>query len=298
MKISDLRAGVKINKLTVISERFKKEGLRTSHVICRCECGIEKVFRCTQLTKEKPIQSCGCYTNSSVYRMKALPTERTWGKLTITKDLGMIGGVRKVVATCSCGTPDGEYGLRDLLTGHTKSCGCFKIEKLKASSTHGLSHTRMYRIWQGIKGRCKNPNDDSYQLYGGRGILLDDCWENFEGFVEDMGESYTDEAEIDRIDVDGNYCKENCRWTDRSTNIHNKRKLAGCLSVFIGVTVTTRSKPFLMQIRRNGKNFCKAYSTEIEAAEAYDDVSYLIYGDRPNKKLIEEYYKEGKINSG
>jgi hypothetical protein len=69
-----------------------------------------------------------------------------------------------------------------------------------------------------MKARCNNKNHEFYHRYGGRGITYDPKWETFEGFYEDMGEKPGKGWDIDRIDNDGNYCKENCQWLTRSEN--------------------------------------------------------------------------------
>lgn len=118
---------------------------------------------------------------------------------------------------CDCGnTTIVDY--YKLLSGHTKSCGCLQLEK---SKTHGKTETVLYRRWTAIKSRCNYPNNKYYYNYGGRGIKL--LWNSFEEFESDMGASFKPELSIDRIDNDGHYCKENCRWVDRQTQNYNKR---------------------------------------------------------------------------
>lgn len=84
---------------------------------------------------------------------------------------------------------------------------------------HGYRGTRTYGIWRGIKQRCDNPNSKAYPRYGGRGISYDPKWEDFVNFLADMGEA-PEGLSIDRIDPNGNYCRENCRWV---TDIEQQR---------------------------------------------------------------------------
>ena len=92
-------------------------------------------------------------------------------------------------------------------------------------TTHGMCGTRIYRIWKKMKSRCHNSNDPDYQKwYGSRGIQVCNEWRNnFQAFYDwAMSHGYSDELSIDRIDVDGNYCPENCRWIDMKTQARNK----------------------------------------------------------------------------
>jgi hypothetical protein len=82
----------------------------------------------------------------------------------------------------------------------------------KGNTKHGMGNTRIYSIWKNMKRRCDTPTNKSYADYGGRGIIFDPRWAKFEAFYEDMFEGYADNLTLDRKDVNGNYCKENCRW--------------------------------------------------------------------------------------
>lgn len=120
---------------------------------------------------------------------------------------------------CSCGTERQVQG-HTLRLGLSKSCGCLRDD---ISKTHGLRYSKIYNVWNSIIARCKRIKHKSYNIYGGRGITYDKKWEKFEGFFEDMGDGYAEGLSIDRIDNNGNYCKENCRWTTKYFQDRNKR---------------------------------------------------------------------------
>lgn len=106
-----------------------------------------------------------------------------------------------------------------------------KTEHRRIGSTHhGMTGARIFNIWQAMKGRCNRHSSIEYKNYGGRGITYDERWEKFESFYEDMGKSYEEhvkefgekDTSIDRINVDGNYCKENCKWSTIKEQANNK----------------------------------------------------------------------------
>jgi hypothetical protein len=120
---------------------------------------------------------------------------------------------KKYFCICDCGNKIIAYPS-NLKRGNTKSCGCWKKETAGNSvRTHARSGTREYQIWAGIKKRCYNKKSSMYPYYGARGIKMAPEWINdFEQFISDMGEMPSPKHSIDRINCNGDYTLNNCRW--------------------------------------------------------------------------------------
>lgn len=145
-----------------------------------------------------------------------------FGRLTIIGHVEKQNGKnRRVSCLCDCGNKR-VVQTANLTSGHTVSCGCYHSEMTTSrNATHGQSRTKAYRTWQEMKVRCYKKDSHAYYRYGGRGIEVCERWMVFENFFEDMGKPLPGQ-QIDRIDNDGGYFPENCRWVYPKENSRNR----------------------------------------------------------------------------
>lgn len=139
-----------------------------------------------------------------------------------------------------------------------------------------MTGTRAYERWVRMRDRCYNVNNKDYSNYGGRGIRVCDRWlESFENFYEDMGDS-PDRMSLDRIDVNGDYCKENCRWSDYRNQAYNKRKQINNTSGRTGVYQSKNGK-WWAEIKNNGCTECLGTFMTFDEALAVREAKELEY---------------------
>lgn len=153
-----------------------------------------------------------------------------FGRWFVKEQVKSKNGYRTYLCICDCGNTS-EVVSASLRKGDSKSCGCWSIKfKKDKYTTHGFARSKnpreknFYQVWQGIRTRCYNPNSFPYKDYGGRGIVMSDEWkDNFENFKNDMYSTYEPGLTIERKEVNGNYCKENCIWETRARQARNRR---------------------------------------------------------------------------
>lgn len=166
-----------------------------------------------------------------------------------------------------------EGSVYDVKRGNIRSCGCLSTQKLiERNTSHGLGKHPMYQTWYNMKARCYNPKDYYYKDYGGRGIQVCDRWLDINNFIEDMYPSCQEGLTLDRIDVNGNYEPDNCRWTDANTQARNTRdKKANNTSGYRGVCWHKVTNKWMTSIVVNNKQiYLGVYHTALEAAKAYE----------------------------
>lgn len=236
-----------------------------------CDERVERI-RTDQLAKRQ----CMCTRKS---RGKPLNEGDRFGKLTVV--CRSYSNTKNVYYTvlCDCGTTK-DLQASQLRSGSTSSCGCtLEAKRGSKRETHGLTKTKEYKIWASIVNRTSFPHQSTRKWYFDKGVKMSEEWRSsFTRFLEDMGEC-PDGYSIDRIDPDGDYCKENCRWASLEMQSINKGVFSNNTSGTTGVH-ETKNGTFQAYIYVNYKRkHLGTFKTKEEAINARKTAEQKYWGD-------------------
>lgn len=234
--IRKIWSGTKFGRLTVRRLQAHPE-IKKAHYLCDCSCGGEILVRGSSLRLGRT-KSCGCLRTESIRQCvqkrtsiapSILQVGDRFSRLTITRFDHWDSAKHRsfYVCRCDCGESCVQDNVR-LKAGSVRSCGCLKREatvrrNMGTKRTHGMSKSAEYKAWRAMKNRCGNSSVACFKHYGGRGISVCVRWmKSFENFYADMGPR-PPKMSLDRIDVNGNYEPQNCRWADTVTQRNNQR---------------------------------------------------------------------------
>lgn len=229
--------------------------------------------------------------------------------MTVTSKFKKINGRYHWYCRCDCG--GGKWiesgDIRDNTTKPLNDCGC-GLHREKKRKYGKMSHHPLYNVRKDMIDRCTNKNHHKYENYGGRGIFVCDRWlESLNNFIEDMGERPTPKHQIDRIDNDDGYYKENCRWVTQLQNSYNVSGKKNGKSRYRGVSWRkTKTTPdgkqwygriskrifdkegnLIKTVRRS-----KTFDTEIECALWYNEQAKELFGEYANLNKIQKEKSE------
>lgn len=295
MKLIDM-TGQRFGKLTVIKrteDNVTPSGDHKVMWLCQCDCGNRRIISGIKLRKMKS-PSCGCDRKQNFdergHIIKGKPivdlTGKKFGKLTV---IGLDRIERKISwwkVRCECGTIKTVRGNTLPLL---KSCGCQKRKQdlinigVTDKNHHELTNHPVYGIWRAMINRCQNPNTQHYDSYGGRGIKVCDDWKNLRNFAtwaDSHGFVDGKNLSIERKDVNGDYCPENCIWIDRKYQSRNCRNT-------IRLTIDGKNKPLIEWAESFGVEYKTVLSRYKRGNRNPDDLFYKGNLQQRNAKRIE-----------
>lgn len=266
MPMKDL-TGQRFGRLTVIKPQGKNK-FNNYLWLCRCDCGNEITVLSGNLLKGNT-KSCGCIQKNDL-------TGKRYGKLLVFERLEAgEHGDTAYLCKCDCGN---EIIARqsNLVRGHHTSCGIYGCKK--TNKIHGMRQSDLYHKYYDIHTRCSRKDNP---LYGGRGISVCKEWSGPNGFIAfmewSMAHGYKEGLSLDRIDVNGDYCPENCRWTTLEIQAQNKRLLPSNKTGVAGVYL--KAGKYAAQISVQGKRIhLGTFETIPEATKARREAELKYWG--------------------
>lgn len=272
--------GTILGLLTVVgkADPVSDDNAKTTKWLANCICGKGVVLTHRQVIGKKK-NSCGCGLRSTKYQ----PGNK-YGLLTIVSEGQKVSypdgsQVRQVWCRCDCGNPEMTLvRTNNLQSGNTSSCGCVGEASRK---THGLSNSRTYQIHEGMLRRCRPDLAEAFPYHAGRGIEVCERWNprlggSFENFYEDMGPA-PEGMSLDRIDVNGNYEKSNCRWASNSVQGYNKALDPNNTSGKSGVSFYTAQGKWSAEIHVENQHIRLGMFINFEDAVAAREAAELKY---------------------
>lgn len=287
MKINEI--GNKYNLLTVVSHAGKRKWQNLW--LCKCDCG-GSIITTTAKLRNSHTSSCGCRAKNKFKD----ETGKTYGRLYVVEFYGK-SEYRQSLFRCKCSCGNTVYvSGTDLRGGHTRSCGCLVKEALAAglNTTHGKSSHRLFKVWIGMRERCRYEKHKDYKLYGGRGITVANEWEDFENFFNwSIGNGWKEGLVLDRVNNDLGYSPQNCRWTTQLVNAHNKGLRKNNTTGYEGVSFKCNRFHSRIGLTTEGSNrelYLGSYDTAEEAVIARDE--FIIANNLPHKLQVLEREKK------
>lgn len=275
-----IEIGEKIGHLKVLKDNGDKTYL------CKCDCGDFVNIKRRYLLQRTPLnKTCGC-RYESLYGMK-------FNRLKVIMYNGKKNNTLYWVFKCDCGKFI-SLEANKVKTGRKISCGCAVKNK-----KHGLSGTNLYKKWATMKRRC---NDITRVNYYGKGIIYDKSWEEFENFYNDMAESFyyhlkkygIEDTTLDRIDVNKNYSKENCRWATRREQCNNKSTNHYYMGRSLADWARIRNIDYDTVMRRIKRGWSEKRALGLEANRKLIKVVLNVaksMGDEEKVKILEGFLK-------
>jgi hypothetical protein len=210
-----------------------------------------------------------------------------YGMLTVIRRAYKPGKNAYWLCECECGK-EVEVSACNLRSGNSKSCGCSTNRFISEKNTkHGLTNHPIYSVWEHIRSRCNYEKNNRYHRYGGRGISICKEWEDSETFVKWALESgWKPGLQIDRIDNDGDYCPENCRFVTPGENTYNKTiPYSNNRTGYSGVHYRRHMNRYQARITFKWKTIAIGHFDSIEEAAIARD-QYIIDNNLPHALQI------------